>query len=488
MSDLLLAGWTSVLIERARRAHMRDQTADWRPGEKLKLLFAGYNGARNTGSDVRVQEMLRQVHRVLGPDRVEATVMTQDFARTRGYFPGARQVRLPDVFPPFLAREVPGHDGVIACEGSMFKSRFADALTTMMIGALGIAAAHNRLSLGYGAEAGEMSAPLRRMVRRYCDTSLVITRNVESERILRGLRVRVEPGTDTAWTFDPSPPAVGERLLRNAGWDGRTKVLGLCPINPFWWPVKASLTKAAGRVLFRAYRESHYRSIYFHRSGADVRRAYERYLDAIARAVDDFRRTRGVFPVLVAMERLDADACRRVAERLGGAPVFLSDDHDMGDLVAVLRACGMIVSSRYHAVVTSMPALVPSAGITMDERLRNLLQDRGHQDLCLEADDVGLESHLRDTLDVLDRDGDAIRPGIGRAVTRNLRRMARMGFFLEREVAARYPAFPVRHGIVGWREYLPELSPALEMLLATWDTGGEVEPDPAPLVDAEPLP
>ncbi len=478
MSDALLAGWTSVLIEQARRAHVREGAPEWRPGGKLRLLFAGYNGARNTGSDVRVQEMLRQVRRVLGPERVEAAVMTQDFDRTRGYFGDARQVRLPDVFPPFLAREVPRHHGVIACEGSMFKSRFADALTVMMIGALGIASARNRIAIGYGAEAGQMSGTLQRMVRRYCDTALVVTRNAESERILRALRVRVEPGTDTAWTFEPSPPPVGERLLKGAGWDGRAKVLAICPINPFWWPVKASLPRAAARFAFGAGREDHYRSIYFHRGGPDVRRAYARYLDAIARAVEDFRRSRGAFPVLVAMERLDADACRQLAARLGGAPTFLSDDHDMGDLVSVLRACAMLVSSRYHAVVTSMPALVPSAGITMDERLRNLLADRGHEDLCLEADDVALEAHLRDTLDVLDRDADAIRPGIGRAVARNLRRMARMGFFLEREVCARYPEFPARRGVVDWREYLPELSPSLEALLDAWDEG---EDAPAPV-------
>jgi polysaccharide pyruvyl transferase WcaK-like protein len=471
MSDLLLSGWTSLLIDAARRDHLRGDELEWRPGDKLRLLFAGYNGARNTGSDVRVEEMIRQVRRVLGTERVEASVMTQDFARTRGYFDGARQVRLPDLFPPFLAREVPKHHGVIACEGSMFKSRFADALTTMMVGALGIAAARNRLSIGYGAEAGEMSGTLRRMVRRYCDTSLVMTRNEESERILRGLRVRVEPGTDTAWTFDPAPPVVAERILRQAGWDGRSKVLGVCPINPFWWPVRPSIPKAAARVLFGAHRESHYRSIYFHRAGPAVSRAYDRYLGAIATAVGDFRRSRGVFPVLIAMERLDADACRRVAARLDGVPVLTSDELDMWQLVSVLRACSMIVSSRYHAVVTSMPGLVPSAGITMDERLRNLLADRGHGDLCLEADDAGLDANLRDTLDVLDRDGDALRPGIARAVTRNLRRMARMGFYLEREVASRCPEFPVREGLVSWREYLPPMSPALESLLAQWDEG-----------------
>src|SRR5436305_7313548 len=151
----------------------------WEPGDKLRLLFAGYNGTRNTGSDVRVQEMLRQVRRVLGPDNVEFSVMTQDFHRSRGYFDGTRQVYLPDVFPPFLFREVRKNHGVIACEGSMFKSKFANALATMMIGSLGLASAENKLSLAYGAEAGHMDGLIQKMCERYVHDSLVITRTVE---------------------------------------------------------------------------------------------------------------------------------------------------------------------------------------------------------------------------------------------------------------------------------------------------------------------
>ena len=51
----------------------------WQPGERLKLLFAGYNGTRNTGSDVRVEEMLRQMRHILGADSVDFSVMTQNF-------------------------------------------------------------------------------------------------------------------------------------------------------------------------------------------------------------------------------------------------------------------------------------------------------------------------------------------------------------------------------------------------------------------------
>src|SRR6202048_192210 len=181
MTDFLLVAWVSALIEIRRVGWMFGLGRRWEPGEKLRLLFAGYNGTRNTGSDVRVQEMLRQVRHVLGAGNVDFSVMSQDFNRSRGYFEGTRQVYLPDVFPPFLFREVRRSHGVIACEGSMFKSKFANALATMMIGSLGLASAENKLSLAYGAEASHMDRLIEDMCARLLHESLVITRNAESE-------------------------------------------------------------------------------------------------------------------------------------------------------------------------------------------------------------------------------------------------------------------------------------------------------------------
>jgi len=469
MMDLVLEGWVSLLIEASKPKWMLGAGRPWQPGEKLRLLFAGYNGTRNTGSDVRVEEMLRQVRHILGEERVELSVMTQNFDFTRDYFAGARQVHLPDVFPTFLYREVPRHHGVVACEGSMFKSKFANALTTMMIGSLGIAAAQNKLSVGFGAEAGEMDATLRNMVRRYCGQSLIITRNEESRAVLRDLGVSTELGTDTAWTFEPLGPEYGREALRGAGWDGKTPVLVLCPINPFWWPVRASVTKYALRLLTGAYKESHYRTIYFHNSGPKVEDAYQRYLTAFARAVEAFRRERPVFPILVAMERLDARACQWMAERLPGAPVLTSEQYDMYQLVSILRCGELMVSSRYHGIVTAMPALVPSAGVTMDERIRNLMRERGHTELLFTVDDPELEGKLVEAMRTLVRERDRIRDGIGRTVVKNLKTMARMGVYFEREVQQCYPEFQVRAGVHSWEDYLPLLSPTLRSLVETYD-------------------
>ena len=112
--DFILEAWVSSIIEKTKVGWMLGENKPWEPGQRLKLLFAGYNGTRNTGSDVRVAEMLRQLRHVLGADRVDFSVMTQNFDRSRGYFDDTHQVHLPDIFPPFLSNEVPKHHGVVA--------------------------------------------------------------------------------------------------------------------------------------------------------------------------------------------------------------------------------------------------------------------------------------------------------------------------------------------------------------------------------------
>ena len=479
MMDLVLEAWVASIIEASKAKWMLGSGEPWRPGEKLKLLFAGYNGTRNMGSDVRVEEMLRQLRHILGADRVEFSVMSQNFDRSRGYFAGTRQVFLPDIFPPFLAREVPQHHGVVACEGSMFKSKFANALTTMMIGSLGIAAAQNKLSVGYGGEAGHMDPLIARMCARYCRESLVITRNEESRTILRDLGVPTELGTDTAWTFEPLPADYGQTALRKVGWDGDLPVLVVCPINPFEWPVKAAMGKFVAHSVSGAYKESHYRSVYFHNSGPEADRAYDHYLSSIASAVDAFRKQRRIFVILVATERLDARPARKIAEKLGGIPVLSSDDYNMYELVSILRACHMMASSRYHGIVTSMPGLVPSAGITMDERIRNLMNERGHQELLMNVDDPDLAERLLAALNILYTDGERIAHGIAQTVVKNLKVMARMGVYFEEELQRRYPEFPTRKGEWDWQDYLPPMNQDLRALIERVETGRSVSSIPA---------
>jgi polysaccharide pyruvyl transferase WcaK-like protein len=468
MMDQILELWVGGLIEKARLKWMLGAGQRWKPGTPLNLLVAAYNGARNTGEDVRVEEIVRQVRRILGPEHVRMAVPTLNFDLTSGYFGDAAQVRLPYIFPPFISQEVPKYDGAIACLGPTFSTKFASAVNTLMVGILGVASAQNKLAVGYGVEAGRMDPLLSSMVRRFCSDTLAIARNEESLAVLGRLNVPSELGADTAWSFEPHGPEYGEKMLREAGWDGGRLVLAICPINPFWWPVKPSLIRYLSKATLGWYQESHYRSIYFHNSGPRVDRAFEHYLSAIAKCVSAFREEYGIFPVLVAMERLDTLACQKLSSRLGGVPIFSSAQYDMFQVVSILRRCHMMISSRFHGIVTSMPGLVPSAGITMDERIRNLMRDRGQPNLVLEVDDEDLEDKLRIVMKDLLRDMEEIRDGIGRTVVRNLKSMARMGVYFEEHVQQRYPEFPIRTGLRSWEEYLPPLSPNLCNLVETY--------------------
>jgi len=340
----------------------------------------------------------------------------------------------------------------------------------MMIGSLGLASAENKISLAYGGEAGHMDGIIQSMCERYVQDSMVITRNVESRKLLSSLGIPTELGTDTAWTFEPHPPEYGRKALRDAGWDEKTPVLVLCPIHPFVWPVKASIGKYIARATTGAYKDSQYRTVYFFESGPEVDRKFEHYISGFTKATQAFVQRHRVFPVLVAMERLDAVACREIATRIPGTPVFTSDDYDMFQLVSILRACSYMVSSRYHGIVTCMPSLVASAGVTMDERIRNLMRERGHQHLFLTVDDPDLEPKLLQVMETLVAEADSVREGIGQTVVRNLKVMARMGTFLEDVVQRTYPEFPLRSGVFSWEEYLPPLSNNLIQLAERYDS------------------
>jgi polysaccharide pyruvyl transferase WcaK-like protein len=472
-ADRALMHAMSAVIETAKSRYALDPGAQWKPGEPLKLLLAGYNGTRNTGADVRVEEMIRQFRHLFGDEHVELSIYTIDPEKTRGYFRTVRQLHIPKIFPRYLFDTVHAHHAVVACEGSMFKSKFASALSTMMVGSIGLAAAEQKLAIGYGGEAGEMDEGLRALVERYCREALILARNRESQEVLRELGIASRYGTDTAWTFTPADPEVGAQILRDAGWDGVTPVLALCPINPFWWPVKPNVTRAAVNAVSGMYQDAHYGSVYFHREGADVHERQERYLDALAEGVRRFRAEHEVFPVMIGSEMLDREACEGLRDRLGAeCPVIVSDDHDMYAMVSVMRQARLMLSSRYHAIVTTMPDGLPSAGVTMDERIRNLMADRGTPELALEVDDPNLAANVHTALLTLFNDAPRIRASIDECVLENLERMGQMGMDLVDFVRAHHPEFPFAEGLGKGGDpfaHLPSLPARLSEMVAARD-------------------
>lgn len=472
-ADRLLRRSMSALIELAAARYPIDPGAEYRPGHPLELLLVGYSGTRNTGADVRVEEIIRQLRHLLGDEHLRLSLLTIDPKKTRGYFRGVRQLTVPKLFPKFVFDAVHAHHGVVACEGSMFKSKFANALTTFMVGAIGVAGAEHKLAIGYGAEAGAMDPELEAMVHEHCRRAVVIARNQASLEVLARLEIEASLGTDTAWTFAPHPPAVGRAALESVGWDGRLPVVIGCPINPFWWPVTADLRRGMEQTLLGLHGDDHFASLYFHRGGEEVERRQADYVAAFAGALEHARRRHDAFVVLVGMEALDRRAAEAVASELassgsGAPPLFVSDEHDHRTLVSILRTSTALVSSRYHAIVTAMPAGVPAVGVTMDERITNLLGDAGLGDLCLQAGDPTLQGRIEAGLDRILAERESLGTRIEAEVVRQLHRMGVMGRTFIDALQRRHPELPVRDGLGGDGDplaHLPPLGPDLQALL-----------------------
>ena len=478
-ADRVLRRAMAALIEAAAARYPVDPGAEWKPAadaasNPLELLLVGYSGTRNTGADVRVEEMIRQFRHLLGDEHLRLSILTLDPHKTRGYFQGVRQLHAPKLFPKFMFDVVHQHHGVVACEGSMFKSKFANALTTFMVGAIGVATAEQKLASGYGGEAGAMDPEVEAMVRKYCQRAIVIARNQASVGVLQRLEIEASLGADTAWTFEPHPRELGEARLRAAGWDGDKPVLVCCPINPFWWPVTADWKRGIEQALFKTHGKNHFSSVYFHAGGDKIDAQQKAYLEALAGALQHARDAHGAFVVLVGMEALDRKAAEALSRHMGKAsgeapPLFISDEHDHRTLVSILRVAKALVSSRYHAIVTSMPAGVPAVGVTMDERIRNLLGDAGLSDLCVEVSSPDLQAQVTAGLDRLFTAPEPVRQALRKDVARQLRLMGTMGQTFVEAVRRRHPAFPIREGLGADGDpiaHLPPLSSELQTLLA----------------------
>ncbi len=405
------------------------------PGKdhKLHILLVGYNGARNTGSDVRVAEIARQLKEGLGEDHVEISVMTMDEETMRCYFdPDVHLIHCKSIFFLDLFKACCACQAAILCEGSTLKSKFANALTLYLCEAAGIMQNQHKPCIAYGSEADEMDPFLERTVKKLCRNTYFIARTECSLDLIRRLGLHGRLGTDAAWEFDSSAYtgwAVDE--LKKSGWDGSSPLLGIAPINPFWWPVKPSVMKWI-RAGITGDHSLQFRLWYFFSWSKQRKLQYELYLDAIACAVNEFTTEHDCHVVILGMEELDTDACHRLKAKLAQpASVFLSADHNGYEMTAILRQLTLLVTSRYHAEVLSMEAEVPCIAVSMDERLDNLMRDMGmDQYQLLHADDPDLASELTLALAYVQSHQEQIREEISPHLTRYQHTLDRMGDFL----------------------------------------------------------
>jgi polysaccharide pyruvyl transferase WcaK-like protein len=237
-------------------------------------------------------------------------------------------------------------------------------------------------------------------------------------------------------------------------------------INPFYWPVRPSLTRLAGAALKRDW-SHHYEKWYFFASSPERTESYRRYIAGLAEAINRFRKTHPVGVALIGMEALDLGPCQDLQKALDGpSGIFSSRFYDGYQMTAVLHSLSMLVTSRYHAKVLSMTGGVPAAAVSMDERLYNIFQECGQlNDYYLSTDEAALGEKLHRVMEKLWERRAAVRQDNLRALPRYLKIMAEMGQFFRGFVERSFPGITLAPAPKDWQGYLPALRPELRELL-----------------------
>ncbi len=443
--------------------------AEWKPGEKLKILLAGYNGKRNTGADVRVVAMVEQFYQVLGSDQVEIGILTLNAENIDVYFsPPTRLTEFSSIFFKDLLQACNSHHMAVLSEGSTLKSKFANALTLFFCEAAGVMKRQGKPCIAYGSEAGHMDPLVKRVASHLCSDTYFIARTDPSLKIIHEMGMSGHLGTDTAWTFPPAESTWAKQELgEKTGWDGKQPILGVAVINPFYWPVRPSLTRLARAAITRNW-DHHYEKWYFFSASDERTRQYRNYIEGIASAVNRFRAKHDVHVVLVGMEALDLDACNDLAEALDApAELFSSRYYDGHQMTAILHSLSALVTSRYHARVLSMTGGVPSIAVSMDERLFNIFEECGHlDDYYHSTDDVRSGEALFSSMEKLWENRKQVSEEIQRSVPRYLRTMADMGKFFRSFVERSFPGIELAPLPGDWQGFLPPLHPGLQKILS----------------------
>lgn len=352
----------------------------WKQGEKLKMLFIAYSGARNTGAESRVAECIRQVNQVLGEDVVDINMTTLNLKEAEEYFKGYK-VNLHQinyVFFGSIFKLVLDNHIISLVEGSCWKENFSSALLLYFLYAAGLAEMLGKPSFSYAVDAGEMNRINNFVSWLLSKKTKLITRSADSNKVLENIHM---PGAinrvDTAWSMPSESPKWARQKLMELGWDGNKPLFGLAFQNYFWWPVIPDLAKfVKSRVTGKA--EYQYKSVYFYDYDEKDRQEFESFKKTCAEVMDWTADKYGVQPVIVAMEALDESACKDLIGQMKNKAILISCNEYVGtEIAAILRLLNMLITTRYHAMVLSMPGCVPFVGLSRDERIRGVMKETG---------------------------------------------------------------------------------------------------------------
>ena len=403
-----------------------------------KVLLVGYNGADNTGAEAKLLVALDEIRSVVGQD-AQVTVPSLNEANLQRYLREGpnliiKQVR-PSLFFLDIRKFVKESDLVLLVEGSCYMDTWSSALLWYYLLATRYAHSMKKLCLAYSVDAGKASGFDAWLIKREASkTDLILSRTQNSCERLRqwGVDAPIEVTADNAFAFSPNPADDG---LLGRVWPEASHVVGIAAEDIYKWPVG---------IRPWGPKQYCYQWPYYYTHTRESLEKSERLARALAVEADRLVEQYDKGIALLAMEGLDTIFANRILQLMRHADssrIFSSQDYNASQMTSVLRSLELLITSRYHAGVLSLPCQVPMTAIGHDMRLKDLYQDLGIPELFVDHQDPDRYATLAKNVDALFAQNGGIKAKLRVGYEQYLERERRNPELLREFIESHHPGW-----------------------------------------------
>ena len=403
---------------------------------KPRVLLVGYNGANNTGAEAKLLVIINELRSVLGSEAI-ITVPSLNETNLRRYLQESPNLIIKPVRPSLFYYDVwkyvKQNDLIVLVEGSCYMDTWGSALLWCYLLATRYAHSMKKPCIAYSVDAGNASRFNRWLIRREASkTSLILARTKEAaERLQKlGVKAPIEVTADNAFAFRSKPQDHG--LLKKV-WPEASHVVGIAAEDIYLWPVQIQLWDK---------RKYCYRWPYYYQHSKACCEKSELLVDVLAVQADEIIEKYNQNIALLSMEGLDTTFTTKIQQHMKHADrtkVFSSTQYNASQMASVLRSLDLLITSRYHAGVLSLPHQVPQTAIGHDLRIKDLYTDLEVPELFVDHEDPDRYKILSDNVEKLFNQYDAIKVKLRKGYLRYEAREKRNAQLFRAYLEANYP-------------------------------------------------
>jgi len=338
-----------------------------------RILIYGYHGMCNIGADSRLLA-LRDVLARLVP---QAELVVPSFhPKNLRYVEGVTHVNIhPATYPWAAKKYIRAADIMILSEGNMLTDEFSVHLMRAFAIALEQARALSVPSVGLALDSGKLDPKNVKRVRDALNSiSLLTARSAGAKRSLQEMGVSV-PITETAdCAVSMCLYTANERkaVRQNVGMNENVNFYGIAPVDFYMWPAVTSIFGKKEEYVRWPFKGT------WPNNGkektAKLGQSWVTYANHLL-AQDSNARI-----ALIAMEAVDERFCIRIKKQVSNPErtvIISCNELTPKQISACLEGLTSLVTSRYHALVLSLPFAIPYIAIGHDTRTRYISDELG---------------------------------------------------------------------------------------------------------------